>query len=284
MKIRIITAVIALAVFAGVLLAPPIVFTVALAAVILFMIYECYCATKADMPMKAVGMFSAVLMMGTVVFTWKINNKSPAFLVFLIAAIALSLLMYMTLTVARHGKRDYKEILSNAFLTIYIVLSMGSVWLAKEMYGTVVMLLIFICAWSTDTFAYFTGRIFGKHKLIPRVSPNKTVEGSIGGIIGSVIVCIIYIYITNRFLPLKNDSLINIRDGHTQYILFALFGAVGGVLSQIGDLAASAIKRDSDIKDFGWVFPGHGGFMDRFDSVMYIAPVLHILIMIILMI
>ncbi len=78
--------------------------------------------------------------------------------------------------------------------------------------------------------------------------------------------------------------MINIRDGHTQYILFALFGAVGGVLSQIGDLAASAIKRDSDIKDFGWVFPGHGGIMDRFDSVMYIAPVLHILIMIILMI
>ncbi len=275
MKIRVITSIIALVVFICVLLAPPIVFTLALSAVILFMLYECYRATKADMAMKIVGLASAIMMIYTVGRGFAVLNAMVT--IFLIAVIAFIILMYMALVIIEHGRKGYKEILSNAFLTLYLVISMGSIWLARELYGTLTMLLIFICAWATDTSAYFAGRFFGKHKLIPRVSPNKTVEGSIGGIIGAAAVCVIYFLIAHKISPSGFNMLRNVN---SYYIFVAIYGVLGGLLSQAGDLAASAIKRDSDIKDFGWIFPGHGGFMDRFDSVMYIAPILHLLMMI----
>ena len=103
----------------------------------------------------------------------------------------------------------------------------------------------------------------GKHKLIPHVSPNKTVEGAVGGLVGSVIVCSLYLYILNITIGIQSPWL----------IIGVLVGIVGGVFGQIGDLVASSIKRDTGVKDFGNIFPGHGGVMDRFDSVMFIAPV-----------
>ena len=262
---RIITAAVALAVFIAVLLLPPIVFTVALAAVIMLMLYECYTATKADTAMKVVGFISAVLLIGSA-----IEGAGLYIAAFVIAALTIVIMLYMALVVKEHGKKDYKEVLSSGFLTVYVVISMGCVWLAKDFYGTPYMLLIFICAWSTDTFAYFSGKFLGKHKLIPHVSPKKTVEGSIGGVIGAAIACAVYAFIVNQYVP----------DVTMSYVPAVAYGVVGGILSQIGDLTASAIKRDGDIKDFGWIFPGHGGFMDRFDSVMYIAPVLQILLMV----
>ena len=152
---------------------------------------------------------------------------------------------------------------------------MSCVWLAKETFDTATMLLTFICAWSCDTFAYFTGRFFGKHKLIPHVSPNKTVEGSVGGVVGAMVICIVYLLIV------KNVFDTNMLTWSNVVVEGAVYGLVGGALSQLGDLIASAIKRDTGIKDFGWIFPGHGGFMDRFDSVMFIAPIMYILPMVI---
>ena len=263
---RIITAAVALVVFIVVLLLPPVVFTIALAAVIFMMLYECYSATKADTAMKIVGFISAVLIMGALGCTqkWTTFNAEPG----VIVAIILSILVYMALVVKEHGKRDYKDVLSSFALTMYIVMSMSCLWLARETFGTSNMVLIFVCAWSCDTFAYFAGRFFGKHKLIPHVSPKKTVEGLIGGILGSGISCIVYLLITNYIMDISTIWLNIFFQG-------AIIGVVGGVLSQLGDLTASAIKRDSEIKDFGWIFPGHGGFMDRFDSVIYIAPILY---------
>ena len=267
---RIITSVVALAVFVGILFLPPIYFTVALAAVILFMLYECYSATKADLGMKTIGFISAVILMLSIylfkalewdTFAWATASIG---IIFIIA-------LHMITVVAKHGKRNYKDILSNGFLTMYIVISMGCVWLTKEMFDTATMLLTFICAWSCDTFAYFTGRFFGKHKLIPHVSPNKTVEGSVGGVVGAMVICILYLLIV------KNVFDTNILTWSNVVVEGAVYGLVGGALSQLGDLIASAIKRDTGIKDFGWIFPGHGGFMDRFDSVMFIAPIMYIL-------
>ncbi|MCC8160714.1 MAG: phosphatidate cytidylyltransferase [Oscillospiraceae bacterium] len=265
MKTRIITSVVALAVFAALLLAPPVVFTIAVAAVILMMLYECYSATKADLAMKIVGFVSAVILM-TAVYALKD---------FAALAFVAVILLYMMLVVFEHCKKGYKSVLSNGFITLYIVVSMCCIWLTKESKGTAYMLLIFISAWSTDTFAYFTGRLCGKHKLIPHVSPNKTVEGSIGGVIGSMAVCIIYMCV---IMKLQGSELSAISDWFPLCAVFgALIGAVGGIFSQVGDLAASAIKRDEDIKDFGWIFPGHGGFMDRFDSVIFVAPIIFVI-------
>ena len=267
---RIITSVVALAVFVGILFLPPICFTVALAAVILFMLYECYSATKADVGMKTIGFISAVILMSSIYFCKAIEWDTFAWATASIGIIFI-IALHMITVVAKHGKRNYKDILSNGFLTMYIVISMGCVWLTKETFDTATMLLTFICAWSCDTFAYFTGRFLGKHKLIPHVSPNKTIEGSVGGVVGAMVICIVYLLIV------KNVFDTNMLQWSNVVVEGAVYGLVGGALSQLGDLIASAIKRDTGIKDFGWIFPGHGGFMDRFDSVMFIAPIMYLL-------
>ena len=157
--------------------------------------------------------------------------------------------------------------------TAYITVAFSSIVLIHDLpeYGEYMYLLIFIGAFITDTFAYFTGRFFGKHKLIEEISPNKTVEGSIGGIIFCSLAFVVYgIILVNWF-------------GVTGYNLFALAiaGVVVSIVAQMGDLVCSAIKRNFGKKDFGSLFPGHGGVLDRFDSIMAIAPFLLLLYMII---
>lgn len=270
MKTRVITSIVALAVFVGVLLAPPIVFTVALSAVVLFMLYECYRTTKADTAMKVIGVISSVGLMITMYFIQ--NIRSISFIVTFITATAI-LLCYMILAIIKHGKKNYKDILASGFLTLYVTVSMWCIVLTRTFFNTEMMLLIFISAWSCDTCAYFSGRFFGKHKLIPHVSPNKTVEGALGGALGAAVGCLVYLLVLSK-LP-TTDFIV-----HTWHwvIGFAAVGLAGGICSQIGDLIASSIKRDEDIKDFGWIFPGHGGFMDRFDSVLFVSPVILIVL------
>lgn len=275
MKTRILTAIVALAVFVGVLLAPPIVFTIALAAVTVIMLFECYKATNADAAMKVIGLVSAALVMAAL---YVITRRYQFFLtsryIERLSIIAvLIVLVYMALVVFKHGKRSYKDILSSGFLTFYIVGSMWCLQFVKMYIGINFMLLIFISAWSCDTFAYFSGRFFGRHKLIPHVSPNKTVEGAIGGVIGSMLCCTVYLIIAKNLTYLSPVYGVEEMNITSITAVGISLGMIGGVFSQLGDLVASSIKRDTGIKDFGWIFPGHGGFMDRFDSVMYIAPI-----------
>ena len=131
--------------------------------------------------------------------------------------------------------------------------------------GVYLFLLPFIGAWVSDTFAYFTGRFLGRHKLAPIISPKKTIEGSIGGIVFAVGVFALYGVI------LSSRGLI------PNYLALCLAGLFVSILSQIGDLALSLVKREYGIKDYGKLFPGHGGVLDRFDSVIATAPVLLIL-------
>ncbi len=130
--------------------------------------------------------------------------------------------------------------------------------------GKYVYLLAFLGAWICDTFAYFVGRFFGKHKLIPEISPKKTIEGSIGGIVFTVGGFALYGLIVNSAF---NQNI--------SYIKLCVLGLILSVVSQIGDLIASSIKRQYEIKDYGKLFPGHGGVLDRFDSVMLTAPTLY---------
>ncbi len=132
--------------------------------------------------------------------------------------------------------------------------------------GKYIYLLTFICAWTTDIFAYFTGRLLGKHKLIPSVSPKKTVEGAIGGVLFCVIAMLIFgIVIEKYFSP---------EDTNAVYLVLAISGIFISVVSQIGDLIMSLIKRHYGIKDYGKLLPGHGGILDRFDSVMAVSIIL----------
>ena len=272
MKTRIITAIALMAIFFGVLFLPEmlfgsfvgnVVFAGALAVVIFLMLHECYSATDASKGLRIAGFMSAALILLAVTpFVIGYNFHITAELCSL--AMLVVIFINMTLVIVLHGKLHFKDVLSNAFLTIYITTTTSCIIITRAYFGTGYMVLIFLCAWSSDTFAYFAGKFLGRHKLIPKVSPNKTVEGAVGGIIGAVVICSAYLYILNLAIGANSPWL----------LLGALAGITGGVFGQLGDLAASAIKRDTGVKDFGSIFPGHGGVMDRFDSVMFIAPVI----------
>ena len=133
--------------------------------------------------------------------------------------------------------------------------------------------LIFACSWGCDTSAYCVGMTLGKHKLAPVLSPKKSVEGAIGGVLGAVLIGVLYALAINKF---TTSTGINVW-------YYAAISAVGAIISQVGDLAASGIKRNHDIKDYGRLIPGHGGILDRFDSVIFTAPIIYYMALILLM-
>jgi phosphatidate cytidylyltransferase len=126
--------------------------------------------------------------------------------------------------------------------------------------GNILIWLVFISSWGCDTFAYFTGKLFGKHKLTEKISPKKTIEGSIGGSLGVLLISWSFVYFFNL------------------NYLYILVCFIASIFSQFGDLAASAIKRNTSLKDYGIILPGHGGFLDRFDSVLFAAPIIYFLL------
>lgn len=185
----------------------------------------------------------------------------------LFAVCMVYMIIVFAATVFSRGKLDFSIAVSAFTCVFYVSSSFTSIVFLRDI-GKYFYLLVFIGAWSSDTFAYITGRLFGKHKLIPEVSPKKTVEGSIGGILFAGIAYMIFALVIQKFF---DSSVV------PNYPVMMLAGAVAAVISQIGDLIASVIKRRFGIKDYGWIFPGHGGIMDRFDSVLLTAPVLYIL-------
>jgi len=130
--------------------------------------------------------------------------------------------------------------------------------------GAFLVWLVFFCSWGCDTCAYCVGVTMGKHKLAPVLSPKKSIEGAVGGVVGAALLGAAYAALINRFAPTADANVLS----------YALICAVGGVISQVGDLAASAIKRNHNIKDYGKLIPGHGGILDRFDSVIITAPII----------
>lgn len=160
------------------------------------------------------------------------------------------------------------QVMTAFFCAFYPTVLFSFVYLTRELtYGVYLVWLIFISSWICDTCAYATGMLFGKHKLAPVLSPKKSVEGSVGGIVGSALVGALFAWIF--LVPQTQEPKV--------IGLVALIGAAGAVISQVGDLAASAIKRNHEIKDYGKLIPGHGGIMDRFDSVLFTAPVIYYL-------
>lgn len=127
--------------------------------------------------------------------------------------------------------------------------------------GRLLIWTIFIGAWATDTFAYFAGVLFGRRKILPKVSPKKSLEGSIGGLAGCVAAMTAYGVFFCSGLT-----------GRMPVFHFVILGVLCGVISQLGDWAASAVKRYTGIKDYGSIMPGHGGVLDRFDSILFTAP------------
>ena len=133
--------------------------------------------------------------------------------------------------------------------------------------GVFLAFLIFICSWGCDTCAYCVGVLFGKHKMAPVLSPKKSIEGAVGGVVGTALLTVIYCSVFKAQMALDSRGI----------VVLAVISAVAGLISMVGDLTASAIKRNYDIKDYGNLIPGHGGIMDRFDSMMITAPIIYYL-------
>ena len=154
------------------------------------------------------------------------------------------------------------------FLSVFIPFFLSS-FLRIRLMGNweALVVLPFIVAFISDAFALFAGMAFGRHKLAPELSPKKTVEGAVGGFAGAVVCSVLY------------GALLQFAfRWQVSYAALALYGALGRVVSQLGDLSFSYIKREYGIKDFGNIFPGHGGVLDRFDSVIFCAPLIELLI------
>lgn len=168
------------------------------------------------------------------------------------------ILIYVVFIIAK--KENIKQFIFNILGIIYIIIGFDAIVSVTKMpNGDKFVWLIFIIALLSDTMAYFTGNFLGKHKLAPKLSPKKTIEGSLGAIISSMLGCVIFGYIFK----------LNI-------VFMIILGFIGSIISQIGDLLASFVKRHVEIKDYGNLIPGHGGILDRFDSIILVSQFIYI--------
>ena len=182
---------------------------------------------------------------------------------FIIAFCVIALCMICAVFSGESFGADKAAILSA--MAIYIAFGFSSLVLLHDLKnGIYVFIIPFVVSWMTDTFAYFCGMLFGKHKLIPAVSPKKTVEGAVGGTVFAVSLSLLYGFIAGK-----------LSGAEPQYLSIAIIATVTSILSQCGDLIMSLIKRKYGIKDYGKIFPGHGGVLDRFDSIIMTAPVIY---------
>ncbi len=194
-----------------------------------------------------------------------LKSESLRYPVFLLVGI---LILMMIVYVIRYPAYGSDHLIRSFFALIYVCVMLSFVYLTREAEnGRKIVWMIFISSWICDTCAYLVGIMIGKHKLAPKLSPKKSIEGSVGGVIGAAAVG----YLFGRLFGEPGVA--------AGYLLVS---AAGAVISQFGDLMASAIKRDHKIKDYGTLIPGHGGILDRFDSVIITAPVIYILSQLIL--
>ncbi len=187
---------------------------------------------------------------------------------FLMATIILTIMGMMLVYVFTFPRYDARQPMAAVFAFVYAPMMLSYIYRTRMLEnGIFIIWLVFIASWVCDTCAYFFGVLFGKHKLAPVLSPKKSIEGAVGGIVGSAVVGFLYAFVLYK-------AGVTFVEGDVLRA-FPLIAAVGAVLSQIGDLAASGIKRNNDIKDYGKLIPGHGGIMDRFDSVIVTAPLIY---------
>ena len=180
--------------------------------------------------------------------------------------VLVSLILIMFVYVFTYPKYNAHQIMSAFFGVVYVAVMLSFILLTRNLPdGKFIVWLIFLCSWGCDTCAYCVGMLIGKHKMAPVLSPKKSVEGGIGGVVGAGLLGVIY--------------AAAIQGPMVEY---AVICGIGALISMVGDLAASAIKRNQGIKDYGKLIPGHGGILDRFDSVIFTAPVIYYLDKIIL--
>ncbi|RBW69877.1 phosphatidate cytidylyltransferase [Bacillus taeanensis] len=260
MKQRIITGVLAAALFLPIVIIGGNLFTLLVMLLAVIGIFELLRMRKISF-FSSPGLLSIILTMIVVipdhwlsVFTFNDFTRFDWFL--------LGLLLLLSLTVITKNRFSFDEV-SFVLLTVLYV-GFGFFYLNETRLlsnGLQLLFFILFLIWATDSGAYFIGRSFGKRKLWPKISPNKTIEGAVGGIMCAVIVGLVF----QLFLPIYD------------YQSIIIIAVVTAVFGQVGDLVQSAFKRHYGVKDSGKILPGHGGILDRFDSLIFVLPILHLL-------
>ena len=271
MKTRIITAILAIII----ILVPCFVF---LHSFVLPLILGLFAAIAVYEIIKATGGKNKILQAvscitaATVPMLIHFNIEIPFMPVAIIYVLA-----YLIIMVPMHKTTKFNDVITALFATVAVPASISIFVLLRDIYilypdnyskanGVFLILLAMFSAWMTDTMAYFSGKFLGKHKLCPNVSPNKTIEGAVGGVIGNVIASTVMFLIFDKFFFTMHTFV---------WWQIIIISAILSVISMFGDLSASMIKRNHGIKDFGNIFPGHGGVMDRIDSCLFVLPALY---------
>lgn len=229
-------------------------------AISLIGLYEFYKVFKIEKTLGIVGYAFAIAYYLSLLF-YKGSVNGALFM-------AIELMAVAGVYVLKYPKYNTEQVFASIIGLLYLPLMLSYIYqirIAED--GLYSLWLIFICSWGCDTCAYCVGMLFGKRKLAPVLSPKKSIEGAIGGVAGAAVLGAIYGVVVNNSMVMENAPLV-----------FAIICAVGAVISQFGDLIASGIKRQHNIKDYGKLIPGHGGILDRFDSVIFTAPMIYALL------
>ena len=253
---RLLTSAIGIIIFFGVLLSPSKVFEIAVLVVTLGAIFEIHRAVTKNIPITIIGL---IISCG-IYFGFMYDVLLPV----IIGVFSV----YLLLSVTFFGKEKVHTVYMLGFANVVFSLFLSCLAGIRCEYSVYAVLLPFLFAWITDSGAYFTGMSIGRHKLAPNLSPKKTIEGSAGGIISCVLISMLYVFILDKCFSYT------LFEGNN-YLKISILAFVSSIISQLGDLTSSAIKRDFGVKDFGNILPGHGGILDRFDSVVFVSPVVY---------
>lgn len=258
MKQRIITAIVALALFVPLIIIGGLPFIIAIFAISTIGLYELL--RMRNMSIFSVGGFLSWCILLVILlpsqWTQQLEGTLRLEKLELIYVLVLLLLVY---TVLVKNRWTFEDIAFSAISALYV--GIGFYYLIEtRFFGLEYIGYALLIIWSTDSGAYFIGRKLGKRKLWPEISPNKTIEGFMGGIISAVVITLVY----NIFYPIADS-----------YVTFIIITVIASIVGQMGDLVESALKRYYNVKDSGTLLPGHGGIMDRFDSLLFVLPLLH---------
>ena len=267
MKTRVITSIFITAVLVAILLlSETFVFSAALSILAVIAVNEVMRVFDLDKKyVVSVPAYLVAAVMPTLSFVMLRVFATPEYK--FIVALALALFVFMlylfVAAVFMKGKLEFASISAAFVLVMYITSCFSALSVIRYVGGDAGLFnvgMVFIGAWVSDVFAYFSGRLFGKHKLIPEISPKKTVEGAIGAIVCTTLLMMLYGWIVTLCTELSAN-----------YIVLAIAGFTLSIVGQIGDLIASLVKRERGVKDYGTLLPGHGGIMDRFDSILTVS-------------
>ena len=271
MKIRVLTSIgLAVVGLPILLLSEYLVYPMVLGLLGIIAIYEASAVTGMRKNL-AVLIPSYLVVFAMPMVSYFFRNDQTEYLLICLFILVIFMMYLFAYAVLLRGKVAFADISSHLTMLFYISFSFTALSLVRYIEnGAYIFALVFVASWICDTFAYFVGRAIGKHKLIEEVSPKKTVEGSIGGIVFATLAFMLYGFIV---------SMID-ESPSPRYIVLLVLGFVLSIVAQFGDLICSLIKREHGIKDYGAIFPGHGGVLDRFDSIIAVAPLLYIICLI----